>query len=291
MFGPIGMPELIIIFVIALIIFGPRKLPELGRSLGRAWASSSAPRTSCAHARRGDPGRRAADAEARSAAAAPAGRAAAPPQPPRDRRVADRERAVRPAAPDGARPYGPGSRFPIRHRRRSRDPDDDRPTDDELEDAGGKMSFLEHLDELRKRLIVSRLRARRRLRHRRFFFIDRIFDFIMRPLQAAAAGGGKLDLHGADRRLHAPHEDRRAGAACSRAAVHHVAALAVHRAGPVRAREEFAIPFVLLSTFFFVAGAAFSHYVVFPSRGSSSRASRPTTWSSCRSSSRRSRSM
>lgn len=36
MFGSIGMPELIIIFVIALIVFGPRKLPELGRSLGRS---------------------------------------------------------------------------------------------------------------------------------------------------------------------------------------------------------------------------------------------------------------
>jgi TatA/E family protein of Tat protein translocase len=30
------MPELIIIMVIALIIFGPRKLPELGKSLGRS---------------------------------------------------------------------------------------------------------------------------------------------------------------------------------------------------------------------------------------------------------------
>ncbi|HVH28879.1 MAG TPA: TatA/E family twin arginine-targeting protein translocase [Vicinamibacterales bacterium] len=36
MFGSIGMPELIIIFVIALVIFGPRKLPELGRSLGKS---------------------------------------------------------------------------------------------------------------------------------------------------------------------------------------------------------------------------------------------------------------
>src|ERR1700741_5544428 len=38
MLGSIGMPELIIIFVIALIIFGPRKLPELGKSLGKSLA-------------------------------------------------------------------------------------------------------------------------------------------------------------------------------------------------------------------------------------------------------------
>jgi sec-independent protein translocase protein TatA len=38
MLGSIGMPELIVIFVIALIIFGPRKLPELGRSLGKSLA-------------------------------------------------------------------------------------------------------------------------------------------------------------------------------------------------------------------------------------------------------------
>ena len=33
--GPLGFPEMLVIFVIALLVFGPRKLPELGRSLGK----------------------------------------------------------------------------------------------------------------------------------------------------------------------------------------------------------------------------------------------------------------
>ncbi len=37
MFG-LGIPELLVIFVIALIVFGPKKLPDLGRSIGRAMA-------------------------------------------------------------------------------------------------------------------------------------------------------------------------------------------------------------------------------------------------------------
>lgn len=37
MFG-LGIPELIVIFVIALLVFGPKKLPDLGKSIGRAMA-------------------------------------------------------------------------------------------------------------------------------------------------------------------------------------------------------------------------------------------------------------
>lgn len=36
MFGNIGPTELILIFVIALLVFGPRKLPEIGKTVGKA---------------------------------------------------------------------------------------------------------------------------------------------------------------------------------------------------------------------------------------------------------------
>jgi sec-independent protein translocase protein TatA len=34
--GPIGVQEMIIIFLVALVLFGPKKLPELGRTIGKA---------------------------------------------------------------------------------------------------------------------------------------------------------------------------------------------------------------------------------------------------------------
>lgn len=38
MFGSIGFPELVMIFIVALLLFGPKQLPNLGRTLGRALA-------------------------------------------------------------------------------------------------------------------------------------------------------------------------------------------------------------------------------------------------------------
>ncbi len=36
MFGSLGAPELLVIFLVALIVFGPTKLPEFGKSMGEA---------------------------------------------------------------------------------------------------------------------------------------------------------------------------------------------------------------------------------------------------------------
>ncbi|PYV42681.1 MAG: hypothetical protein DMG06_13210 [Acidobacteria bacterium] len=43
--GSIGIPELIVIFIVALLVFGPRKLPEIGKSLGKALAEFQRGRT------------------------------------------------------------------------------------------------------------------------------------------------------------------------------------------------------------------------------------------------------
>jgi TatA/E family protein of Tat protein translocase len=38
MFGPLGFQEVVFILVLALLIFGPKRLPEIGRTIGKGMA-------------------------------------------------------------------------------------------------------------------------------------------------------------------------------------------------------------------------------------------------------------
>jgi sec-independent protein translocase protein TatC len=137
--------------------------------------------------------------------------------------------------------------------------------DDDLEpsEAGGKMSFLEHLDELRKRIIRSVIAVALGFLVA-FFFIQELFDFIMKPLQALLPPGGTLVYTDPTEAFVLYIKIALiAGLLIASPAVMTQVWLFI-APGLYANEKKLAIPFVLMSSFFFIAGAAFSHYVVFP---------------------------
>jgi sec-independent protein translocase protein TatC len=145
------------------------------------------------------------------------------------------------------------------------------PGDDEdleaLDDTSSKMSFLEHLDELRKRLIyiVYSLLAGCVVA---FIFIGRIFDFIMKPMQEMlpktdALSGKLIFTSGAEPFMLFVKIGFIAG-------IFIASPLILWQVwkfiapGLYSHEKKFAIPFVLMSTIFFVTGGLFAHYIAFP---------------------------
>ena len=142
-------------------------------------------------------------------------------------------------------------------------PGDDEDDDPNLDDSGSKMSFLEHLDELRKRLIyiVYSLIAGCAVA---YIFIKRIFDFIMRPMQQVLPDGGYLQFtSGSEPFMLWIKIGFLAG-------IFIASPLILWQVwkfiapGLYSHEKKFAIPFVLMSTIFFVAGGLFAHFIAFP---------------------------
>jgi sec-independent protein translocase protein TatC len=139
--------------------------------------------------------------------------------------------------------------------------DDDDPESNE--DSGSKMSFLEHLDELRKRLIyvVYSLIAGCIVA---YLFISQIFDFIMKPMQQVLPPGSYLQYtSGAEPFMLYIKIGFLTGIFIASPAILWQIWKFI-APGLYTHEKKFAIPFVVMSTVFFVAGGVFAHYIAFP---------------------------
>ena len=137
------------------------------------------------------------------------------------------------------------------------------PFDEDEEPAGeGRMTFLEHLDELRKRithavgaLLVGFIIA--------FAFIGRVQDFIYTRLTADIPGGKLIFTEPSEGFMLQIKMAALTGVLI--ASPYIMLQVWFFIAPGLYAKEKkLAIPFVLSSTTLFIAGAAFSHYFVFP---------------------------
>lgn len=134
--------------------------------------------------------------------------------------------------------------------------------DDEEPVGEGRMTFLEHLDELRKRithavgaLLIGFIVA--------FAFINRVFDFVYQRLVATVPGGKLVYTEAPE--MFMLYIKIAALTGVLMASPYIMLQVWLFIAPGLYAKEKrLAIPFVLSSSSLFIAGAAFSHYFVFP---------------------------
>jgi sec-independent protein translocase protein TatC len=135
---------------------------------------------------------------------------------------------------------------------------------DEIELEGGRMSFLEHLDELRKRLISSIIGIAIGCVVAFIFLDSHIFPFIMLPMERMLPQGGTLiTTEPAEFFMLWLKVGFFAGLLVAMPFILYQVWLFV-APGLYSHEKRFAIPFVLFASLFFFGGAMFSHYVAFP---------------------------
>ncbi|MBI4888908.1 MAG: twin-arginine translocase subunit TatC [Acidobacteria bacterium] len=143
------------------------------------------------------------------------------------------------------------------------DPDRDRDILGAADEDGGRMSFLDHLDELRRRIIYAVISVFAGFVIS-FVFINRIFDFIMRPLQQMLPPGATLVYTDPTEAFMLYIKIALIGGLVIASPAVMAQVWLFVAPGLYAHEKKWAIPFIAMSSFFFVAGAAFSHYVVFP---------------------------
>jgi sec-independent protein translocase protein TatC len=137
------------------------------------------------------------------------------------------------------------------------------PPDDEEESPGGKMSFLEHLDELRKRLVNSVLAIGVGILLT-FAFIERIFNFLLAPTRKVLPPGVKI-IYTQPGEAFGMYVTVSMIAGIVVASPYVMYQVWMFIAPGLYSREKrAALPFVLFTTIGFLCGAAFNHYVAFP---------------------------
>ena len=137
------------------------------------------------------------------------------------------------------------------------------PDEDDDISAAGKMSFLEHLDELRKRIVNSAI-AIGVCVVVGFAFINRIVDFILAPTRGALPPGVKM-IYTEPGEAFSLYIQISLIMGVVLAAPFIMYQVWMFIAPGLYSNEKrLAIPFVLFTTVGFVLGAAFNHYVAFP---------------------------
>src|SRR5687768_16128131 len=134
---------------------------------------------------------------------------------------------------------------------------------DDLELECGRMSFLEHLDELRKRLIASLIAAAVGC-VMSLSLLDRyIFPFVTLPMRRMLPGGKLITTEASEFFMLWLKVGFLGGLLVATPFILYQVWLFV-APGLYSHEKRFAIPFVVFASIFFFGGAAFSHYVAFP---------------------------
>jgi len=144
-----------------------------------------------------------------------------------------------------------------------RDPGADGDRDDDEGEGEAKMSFLEHLDELRKRIIWSLVSIGIGFVPA-FVFINQIFDFIMRPMQRLLPAGQTLIYTDPSEAFMLEIKIGLIVGAMIASPLVFTQVWLFIAPGLYSHEKRWAIPFVAMSSVLFIVGAAFSHYLVFP---------------------------